>query len=133
MALDRMELTKDIGTRIKKIRLELGYTQEQMAAFFGIKRAGYRRYEGGETTPGVQAFEMLAERFNVSLEWLIRGEGSMVRSVDDPEPRVPEFEKPVEEIWDLVVHMEKIPLLRFKILSFYHQFKMDHSDLFSDN
>lgn len=133
MALDRAELTKDIGTRIKKIRLELGYTQEQMAAFFGIRRAGYRRYEGGETTPGVQALKMLADRFNVSLEWLIRGEGSMIRSEADPEPKAPEFEKPVEEIWDLVVHMEKIPLLRFKILSFYHQFKMDHPDLFDES
>jgi len=127
-----MEAQKEIGPRFRKIRLDLGYTQEQMAAHFKMKRPGYRRYEGGETFPGVQALKMLADNFNVSLEWLIRGEGPMYRQEEKVQTPAPEFEDVKQDIRELVVQMEKVPLLRFKILSFFHQFKIDHIDLFAE-
>jgi transcriptional regulator with XRE-family HTH domain len=133
MALSRTEFSKEIGTRFRQIRLELGYTQEQMSAFFGLRRAGYRRYEGGETMPGLQALKMLSDNFNVSMEWLIRGEGAMYREIAKNPVIDPAVEDAREELRDLIVHMEQIPLLRFKILSYYHQFKMDNTDLFPDN
>ncbi len=132
MTLNRTELQKEIGPRFRKIRLSLGYTQEQMAAFFGLKRPGYRRYEGGETFPGLQALKMLAETFNVSMEWLIRGEGPMVRDETPPPSANSGFENVKSDVRELVANMERIPLLRFKILGFYHQFKIDNGDLFKD-
>ena len=35
----------------------------------------------------------------------------------------------IQDVRDLLVHMERIPLLRYKVLSFLQKFKLEYKDL----
>lgn len=57
--------------RLKRIRLELGYTQAEMAQILGITTRGYRNYEIGAREPGLSFLITLADTFSVSMDYLI--------------------------------------------------------------
>ena len=71
-----MILMKDIGIRIRKLRTESGYTQEQVARAIGITPGAISQLERGETNgmsfPHLKA---AAKFFRVDLDWLATGNG----------------------------------------------------------
>ena len=70
----------ELSAQFKKVRLEKGLTQKQVAAALGITEQAYQRYEYGKTVPSALVLLALADYFNVSLDYLVG------RS-DDPERR----------------------------------------------
>lgn len=70
----------ELSAQFKKVRLEKGLTQKQVAAALGITEQAYQRYEYGKTVPSALVLIALADYFNVSLDYLVG------RS-DDPERR----------------------------------------------
>jgi transcriptional regulator with XRE-family HTH domain len=148
------DLRKTIGYRLKELRKSISYTQEKMATYFGLKRTSYSKYETGETSPNYLVLEKLGNDFDTSLDWLICGKGPMIfkektagetanaqpeegiKQVENevpPLPRPPRQEqegKPFSrEHRELVEHMEKIPLLHYEVMGFYHRFKIDNKEL----
>lgn len=128
MAKNRQELVTEIGARIKAVRQALNYSQDEMARLFGIGRSSYYRYERGQAYPGPLVLNELAHRYHVSLDWLVGNKGSMFGQEAAP-PRVSELEDVKEDVRELLVHMERIPLLRYKVLTFFQEFKLEHKDL----
>jgi transcriptional regulator with XRE-family HTH domain len=129
MATYRQEIVKEIGQRIKALRGELKLSQDEMARLFGIVRTTYNRYERGEAYPGPQVLSMLADRFNVSVDWLVCGKGPMFyRQKAEPE-KVPELEEVMDDVKEMLALMERIPLLRYKVLTFLQEFKLENRDL----
>lgn len=63
-----MELN-GIGNRLLALRKEAGISQEQIAEALGMKICTYRSIEKGRTL----TLAMLAEYFNVSLDYLVCG------------------------------------------------------------
>lgn len=63
-----------IGQRLKKVRAELGKSQDQMADEAGIARDSYKKYEGDKMTPGGDALRGLGI-MGVDLLWLLTGTG----------------------------------------------------------
>jgi transcriptional regulator with XRE-family HTH domain len=131
------ELRQEITVRMRRIRKALGRNQTRLAEGLGLVRQTYTRYETGKLVPGIYTLSLLAKRYNVSLDWLIADKGPMFfRLEPDSPPPLPEPpleanpgpEIPKEEL-ELLEHMAHIPLLRFQILAFFQQFKMDHKDL----
>jgi transcriptional regulator with XRE-family HTH domain len=57
--------------RLKQLRKERKYTQQQMADALGITLRAYQMYEGGENGPGVSGLIALADYFDVSLDYLV--------------------------------------------------------------
>lgn len=70
----------ELSAQFKKVRLEKGLTQKQVAAALGITEQAYQRYEYGKTVPSALVLISLADYFDVSLDYLVG------RS-DDPERR----------------------------------------------
>lgn len=70
----------ELSAQFKKVRLEKGLTQKQVAAALGITEQAYQRYEYGKTVPSALVLIALADYFDVSLDYLVG------RS-DDPERR----------------------------------------------
>jgi len=63
--------------RIKKLRKDLGLTQQEMADKLGIKRTSISNYEIGRNTPPDAVISLLRREFGASEEWLKTGEGDM--------------------------------------------------------
>ncbi|ALC81758.1 MULTISPECIES: helix-turn-helix domain-containing protein [Bacillus] len=82
---------KKLGDRLKELRIEAKKTQEYMAKFLGLTRQGYAKYEKNESEPDLESLEKLSDFFDVSIDYLVRGESyrqTAERIVDDPEVRV---------------------------------------------
>lgn len=74
--------------RIKKLRKELDFTQQEFANRLGITRNTVATYETGKSNPSDAAVILICREFNVSENWLRYGTGEMFKkettlSLDD--------------------------------------------------
>ena len=56
--------------RIKKVRLENGLTQQQVAQALGLNSVTYLRYEKGQRQIPLELLPKLADLFDVTLDYL---------------------------------------------------------------
>ena len=63
--------------RIKKLRKELGLTQQEFADRIGISRGNIATYETRTGSPGSSVITLICREFNVNEKWLRTGEGEM--------------------------------------------------------
>lgn len=59
------------SNKIKKARLEAGYTQEQVASLTGISQEIISRIETGAREPSLENLGILADFYEVSIDWLL--------------------------------------------------------------
>src|SRR5204863_5943865 len=83
------ERAEPIGVRLKRLRLECGFSQRDLSSP-GVSYAYISRIEAGARTPSVKALRMLAKKLNVSVEYLETGRE--IREVDDRELRLADAE-----------------------------------------
>ena len=57
--------------RLRSLRKELDYSQEQIAELINVSRQSYSRYELGVSEPEFGTLVRLADIFNVSLDYLL--------------------------------------------------------------
>ncbi|MED4126508.1 helix-turn-helix transcriptional regulator [Halalkalibacterium halodurans] len=57
--------------RLKYCRKKRNITQEKLAAALSINRSTYAKYETGENEPDNQTLKMLADYFDVSVDFLL--------------------------------------------------------------
>lgn len=62
------------GAKLKYIRQQKDWSQEEMANFLGTSKQVISRYENGQTTPKIDIVLNYAKKLNVSLEALIDNE-----------------------------------------------------------
>lgn len=62
-------------SKLKKARIEAGYTQEQIEDILKIKRSTLANYEIGRTEPNIETLGILADFYEVSTDWLIGTKG----------------------------------------------------------
>jgi len=119
------QLRKEIGLRMRKVRKSLGYTQEQIVSYFDIGRANYSRIEKGEIFPGASILLTLKTEFNVSLDWLITNEGQKFSLEKEKMQKSKTFSlgEQGEELRDLMLHLENVPMLRHAVLAFFLEYK----------
>lgn len=67
MALeDRIKFSK----RLKELRNDFGYSPKQFAMVLDVGMPNYYKYEKGEAVPGFDVLIRIANKCNVSLDWL---------------------------------------------------------------
>src|SRR5947209_20032773 len=76
--IDTMEsvsltLQARFGQRVRKLRLARGWTQEEMAARFGLDRAYVSHVERGTKNICLPTMDILAKGFEISLARLLSG------------------------------------------------------------
>lgn len=59
---------------LKKIRLQKNYNQQKVAIALNISREALSHYENGKREPSFATLINMSEYFNVSIDYLIRGE-----------------------------------------------------------
>lgn len=77
-----------MNNRIKELRRILGLKQREFADALGVKTGAVGAWESGSFKPGAARIELICERFKVSREWLIDGEGPVFK--EDSEPAAPQ-------------------------------------------
>ncbi len=78
-----------IGDRIKEVRKELGFTQEDFSKKIGTARNTIASYEINRREPMEATIKSICREFNVNYDWLKYGEGEMLDAV--PETLVDEL------------------------------------------
>ena len=67
------KLVKDIRERIKKIRVDKGYSQDYMAEMLDISQNSYHKLEKGHTRIHLQKFITISRILEVNASELING------------------------------------------------------------
>ena len=92
---------KQSGERIRRLRINVGYTQEKMAEELNIDRSFYGRIETGKKGCSIDLLIQLSQMFNVSLDYLILGRYSVDVSNSIDKAQV------MESIHQLITHLEQ--------------------------
>jgi len=71
MKLTKEERMKLFGNNIKKFRLEMKKSQQEVADAIGMSAATLSRYENGIIDPGLKTAKKLSDYFGISLEDMI--------------------------------------------------------------
>jgi repressor LexA len=74
-----------VGQRIRSARRDRGLTQDELSGRLGIHRNSIVRYERGERSIDVELLARIANELEVSLHWLVTGEGEMGAYPDVPD------------------------------------------------
>src|SRR5437764_12106579 len=80
---------ESIGQRLRRLRLERGFSQRDLSSP-GVSYAYISRIEAGARRPSVKALRQLARKLGVSVEYLETG--SDLRDVDERELRLADAE-----------------------------------------
>ncbi|MFO7853794.1 MAG: helix-turn-helix domain-containing protein [Paracoccaceae bacterium] len=67
--------TATFGDRLAAAREGLGLTQSQLASRLGVRLASVQNWEADRAEPRANKLQMLAGLLNVSIVWLLTGEG----------------------------------------------------------
>lgn len=63
-----------VGRRIRELR-GFDLSQEELAKELGIGQSQLSKYERGATVPTADILFLIKQRFRVSIDWLLTGEG----------------------------------------------------------
>ena len=89
----------DFPNIFKHIREKSGLTQQQLADKLGISRSAVGMYEKGEREPNFETLELIADTFNVDMNYLL-GKKPSTEVIPDTYYFNPETSKIAQEIYD---------------------------------
>ena len=72
----------DIGSKIKAARIEKKLTQEQVAELLGVSRQTISNWENEKSYPDIISVIKMSECYDVSLDYLLKGEEKMKNYYD---------------------------------------------------
>ena len=82
----------DFAAVIKRLRIERGITQEQLASMLKISRSTIGMYETGSREPDFETCEAIADIFNVDMDYLLGRSNVERKDPVSPTPIPPGFE-----------------------------------------
>jgi len=148
MEVKKETIWREVGKRLKKIRLELKYSKKQMAQRLGVNLNSYYKNENGTSFPWLYSLYRLHKDIGISMDWLIFDYGPMY--LKEKEPGKPAKEELVKELaikaeqakeagqegvkkpwWeetmpdakDLLEYMAQDPLFRYKVFVYLYKYK----------
>lgn len=124
----KQELKKEVGKRLRQFREKAGLTQRRMASHFDIGHANYSRIERGEIFPGIYVLNILKQEFDLSLHWLVCGQGEMFAPGSDKNDCI-DIREYTQDVKELIQYMEKVPMIKHAVLSFFMEYKMKNEGI----
>lgn len=110
-----------MGQRIKELRLQKGWTQEELGNKLGLQKSAIAKYENGRVS-NLKASTILrmAEAFNVMPSYLMGWDDAPKEQIDDDmEKIVDSFAEDVEKLKIITETMEKMKNMNIKVLRRY--------------
>lgn len=75
-----MNASESLGSRIARLRLSQGLTQESLARALGVSAQAVSKWENDQNCPDISLLVPLAELLHCSVDTLLRGEAAAVLS-----------------------------------------------------
>ena len=72
----------NIGKKIIEIRKKNNLSQEELAKMFFVTRQTISSWECGKSYPDIETIIKISDKFNVSLDKLLKGDTEMVKKID---------------------------------------------------
>ena len=72
-----------VGERIQDLRKKNGYSQEKLAEYLNMSRQAVAKWEQNVCEPNLDCLVLMADLFNVNLDYLIRGKASEESKTDN--------------------------------------------------
>ena len=124
-------MSNEFGSRLKEIRQRLKMTQEQLGKKLGVNASAVAKYEYEVTFPNINMLNILASQYNVSMDYLVCGRGTLFyEDKDTPDSdrykNIIDGDKEMEELFSLV---SSISWVRYAVLSYFQRFKLEHRHL----
>lgn len=63
-------MMKEIGQHIKTLRHIVNLSQKEFASELGLSQQQLSKYERGQSEPSIKVLYTLADKYEVSLDWL---------------------------------------------------------------
>lgn len=103
-----------LGIQIKKFRMELSLSQEELAEKLYVSRQSISNWENDKTYPDIKSLLLLSEVFSVSLDELVKGDMEEMKQ-EISKQDVEEFEKQsrVFLIFCILILVLPVPLAHF--------------------
>lgn len=99
------EGTATFGDRVAGARDQAGMTQDQLARRLGVKLRTVQGWENDALEPRANKLQMLAGMLNVSIVWLLTGEGD---GPDGPPPDRPAYSPARAEARQVLAELSRI-------------------------
>jgi transcriptional regulator with XRE-family HTH domain len=80
-----MEFSRAFAARLRQLRLERGWTQEELGQMIGTDNSGIRSYELKLHHPPLMTLQKLAAVFGVSVDFLLNGASKPAEGFQDRE------------------------------------------------
>ena len=68
----------EVGRRLKEIRKHLNMSQKDFANKYGMSQQILSKYENGKSDISDRIKTSLADEFNININWLLTGKGTMI-------------------------------------------------------
>ena len=94
-----------LGDRVAAAREQAGMDQRQLAKRLGVKLKTLQDWEYDLSEPRANKLSMMAGLLNVSITWLLTGEGEGVTDPSDPGALDPDVNELLTELRDLKVQI----------------------------
>jgi len=116
--------TKEIGLRIRGLRVERDLNQEKLAEILKIDRSTLSKIESGTNTPTTRILIELKQVFSVSTDWILFGTGPR-RDIG--------ADKYYHDLEELFESISKDKILKHAILSYFYTYKIDKEKALIEN
>ena len=115
---------KEIGSRIKDARKAVAITQQTVADMCGIPKSTVSEIENGLKRPHVKYLLLLVSEFNVNLNWIFTGKGSMFTDYEITW----DFGKDNETLKDMLYLIENSREMRIAIFQSFINLKKNRKE-----
>jgi transcriptional regulator with XRE-family HTH domain len=106
----------NLGERLKYLRKQQRWTQEQLAQHLNISRSQISKWENGDLLPDVQSLEKLSNLYNVSVDFLI-GKHSSKKELLREVRRLYQTDDISEKTIDIIDYLKQNPDIEEAIYS----------------
>ena len=124
-------MSYEVGLRLKELRRKLKMTQAQLGEKLGINGSAVAKHENGITFPTGKMLNILSSQYNVSMDYLLCGRGTLFCENKDNSnsnrlKNIINGDKELEELFSLVSSMSWV---RHAVLSYFLRFKLENREL----
>lgn len=89
-----MENDQALSKKIRELRRKSGMSQEELAEKLNVSRQAVSKWELGAAVPSPDKLVDISDLFNVTLDWLMRGDISQPSAEKEREPQSGEARQP---------------------------------------
>jgi transcriptional regulator with XRE-family HTH domain len=114
-----------ISNRLRELRKKLGLSQLQFVEHLGCSRSNISLLENGVVLPSASILSALKSKFNVSLDWLFSGEGSMFTTDKDKNIDPQDFREDSKDILTMLQEMKKSKVIMHRVLAAFFEIKLE--------